>query len=224
MLGAPFVVRSRVAATPAAWRYVVGTAREEVVGRDGGSFFVQPGLLKTKLGDGARHPYLRALTGDGGAPASILDVTLGLAGDALHAAAGLGVAVDGVEGSAVMRCLLEEGLPRLARDVDKPWRAAARVRVVGDDAASFLRACRDGAYDVVALDPMMSRAKRAAPAFDAYRAFAVPGRATPALLADAARVAAKRVVLKLGKGAPRPAFPWTRVVPGAHVVYCVHER
>ena len=52
------------------------------------------------------------------------------------------------------------------------------------------------------------------------------GRASPTLLLEASRVARKRVVLKLGKGAPLPpgcplAFP--RCEQGTEVSYWVHD-
>jgi hypothetical protein len=68
---------------------------------------------------------------------------------------------------------------------------------------------------------MMSQAKKAAPSFELLRRFAHGERASRALLLEASRVARRRVVLKLGKGAPLPAdapFAFTSIL-GAHVVY-----
>jgi hypothetical protein len=73
---------------------------------------------------------------------------------------------------------------------------------------------------------MMSLRRRSAPSFALLRDFAVVDRATPRLLAEARRVARRRVVLKLGKGAPLPvnrSIEFPRLVPGAHVVYQVHD-
>jgi hypothetical protein len=77
------------------------------------------------------------------------------------------------------------------------------------------------------LDPMMSKPKKASPGFLVLRDFAVPDRATPDLLLQARRVARRRVVLKLGKGAPLPSdtpYAFPRVERGAHVVYYVAEH
>jgi hypothetical protein len=218
--------------------YVVGRAHEELRGPSGATCFVQEGLLSTKLADsGPRHPLLRALAGggrtDGGRPdrpdrpdeagcASLVDCTLGLANDALHAAVALGARVLGNEGSPVIHALLEEGLPRLART----WPEAARIGLAFGPALDLLRALPDASHDVVMLDPMMSRPRRSAPSFALLRDVAVGDRATPELLAEAQRVARKRVVLKLGKGAPRPpgAEAFTRNEPGAHVRYWVADR
>ena len=97
--------------------YVVGRAHDSVLLPEAHPTFVQPGLLVIKVGEGRRHPLIRAVCGDGDDPASILDLTTGLAGDALHVAAILeGVTVHACEGSMVIHALLEEGLPRLTRD------------------------------------------------------------------------------------------------------------
>ncbi len=224
MLGASFVSRRAIRMGEAEAVYIVGRAKDEVVTKTGDAFFVQPGLFKMKVQEGARHPFLRALTADGAPVLTILDATLGFANDALHAAAGTGARVTGVEQGPVMQCLLEEGLPRLARGAGPLASAAARIELVRGEAGDVLRGLPAGAVDVVSLDPMMSRPKLGHPGMEPYRAFAITARATDDLLREALRVARCRVVLKLGKGAPRPpALPWTRVVPGAHVVYLVCE-
>lgn len=213
------------AQTGASHVYVVGRAHEEVRNAAGASCFVQEGMLSTKLADpvqgGARHPFLRALAGEDGCE-TVVDCTLGLANDALHVAVGLGARITGIEGSPVIHALLEEGLPRLARS----WPEAAHISLRFGPAVDVLRALPSGSHDVVMLDPMMSRPKKSAPSFALLRDFAVMERATPELLAEAARVARKRVVLKLGKGAPLPEgspLSFARHEPGAHVVYFVED-
>ena len=206
--------------------YVVGASREELVSADG-SCHVQPGLLPAKLSQGERHPFVRALRGDGDdVPAVIVDATLGLANDALHAAAATGARVVGVEKNPVLHALLEEGLARMARSSESWAEAAARIELVHGDAAEVLESLPPGSVDVVVLDPMMSRPRRAAPSFQLLRAFAHSAPAEPRLLAAAARAAGRRVILKLGKGAPLPPdrpFSFPHVALGAHVIYYVHE-
>jgi hypothetical protein len=198
--------------------YVVGREHEQVRTRDG-ACFVQEGLLATKLHEGVRHPFMRAL----GPATSVVDCTLGLANDALHAAIVLGCEVLGVEGSPIIHALLEEGLPRLA----KSYPPAQRIRLHHGDAVSVLRGLADQSHDVVVLDPMMSRPKKSAPSFAVLRDFAVPERASAELLREAGRVARARVVLKLGKGAPLPVdspLAFRHHEQGAHVTYWVHTR
>lgn len=205
-------------ATGATHLYVVGRAREEVRAREG-SCFVQEGLLATKLHEGAHHPFVRAL----GPCTSVVDCTLGLANDALHAATVLRCSVLGVEGSPVIHALLQEGLPRISRSHP----GGLRIDLIHGDALEVLRGLADRSRDVVFLDPMMSRPGRSAPSFEVLRAFAVPEPASAELLREAARVARSRVVLKLGKGACIPVdspldFPHHE--PGTHVTYWVHTR
>ncbi|MBC8132148.1 MAG: class I SAM-dependent methyltransferase [Deltaproteobacteria bacterium] len=219
---APFVERrafdALFAATGATHLYVVGREHEEVRARDG-ACFVQEGLLATKLHEGSLHPFVRAL----GPCTSLVDCTLGLANDALHAAVTLRCSVLGVEGSLVIHALLEEGLPRL-------WASHApgqQIDLVHGDAVDVLRGLKDQSRDVVFLDPMMGRPGKSAPSFAVLRAFAIPERASAELLREAGRVARARVVLKLGKGAPVPAdapLAFTHHEQGAHVTYWVHTR
>ncbi len=214
--------------------YVVSVEHEGIRLPRGAVTFVQPGMIKTKVGEGRRHPLIRAVAGDfddderEGAPVeSVLDGTLGLAGDALHVATVLDVDVHGSEGSTVMHALLEEGLPRLAND---PLTAAARRITLPEqatDTLTLLRALPDDSVDVVMLDPMMRRPLKSAPTFDLVRFYAVSTPATPALLLEARRVARRRVVLKLARGIALPAdhpFAFGRTTFGVHVSYRVHRK
>jgi hypothetical protein len=75
------------------------------------------------------------------------------------------------------------------------------------------------------LDPMMSKPKKSAPGFSVLRDFAVADRADGEVLHEAARVARRRVLLNLGKGAPLPPDApnaFERAEIGAHVMYYVH--
>lgn len=203
-------------ATGATHLYVVGRDHEEVRG-GAGACFVQEGLLATKLHEGVRHPLVRAL----GACTSMIDCTVGLANDALHAAIILGCQVLGVEGSPIIHALLEEGLPRLAAS----YPAAKQIDLIHGEAVEVLRGLADRSRDVVFLDPMMERPGNSAPSFATLRDFAVPAPASRELLREAARVARHRVVLKLGKGAPLPTdapFVFARQEHGSHVTYWVH--
>jgi len=196
--------------------YVVGRAHEEVRAPEG-ACFVQEGLLATKLDEGSRHPFMRAL----GPCASIVDCTLGLANDALHAAVFLRCSVLGVEGSPVIHALLEEGLPRLGAS----YAGGRQIQLHHGDAIDVLRGLGDRSHDVVFLDPMMSRPRKSAPSFAVLRAFAVNESPSAELLRQAARVARARVVVKLGKGDPLPVdspLAFSRQERGVHVTYWVH--
>ena len=115
--GAPFVPRrgslgDLFAGSHVERVYVVSAEREVLHARDGTSIGVDEGMLKTRLHAGRQHPLIRAV-----APSPvtcILDATLGLAADALHLAAALGVPVTGTEINPVVFSLLEAGLARAA--------------------------------------------------------------------------------------------------------------
>ena len=229
-LGAPLVPRlsmeAMVAQTGCDLFYMVGREREELRRIDGARCFVQPGLVPSKLVEGTRHPFIRALRGDDDVIASVFDCTLGLANDALHAAVALNAHIHGAEASPVLAALLEEGLVRMANE-GRAWSGgAARIRMSRGGAVDVLGTLEAGSVDVVMLDPMMKIPRKAAPPFQLLRAFAFSALASGALLTEAARVARRRVVLKLDGGAPLPLdAPWppTRSLVGAHVTYHVYE-
>lgn len=214
--------------------YVVGVEHEGLRLSTGAVTFVQPGLLKTKLGEGIRHPLIRAVNGryddgdsDSGVVGSVFDATLGLAGDALHVASVLDVDVIGCEGSPVVHALLEEGLPRLAKEALTAKAARVTLPATAVDSLTMLRGMADDSVDVVMLDPMMRRPLKAAPTFDLVRFFAIATPASAALLLEARRVARRRVVLKLARGIALPAdhpFAFGQTTFGVHVSYRVHRK
>ena len=213
--------------------YVCKKDRDEVRRRDGQRLFVHPGLYAQKRGRGVRYPLVDAALGTESSAdpvRSVLDCTLGLAGDALVLAGALEAAVTGLEYSPVLFSLLEEGLARLARPHPQKgamaWQdAAARVRPVASDALTFLAAQAGARFDVVYLDPMMTRPLGQNPMFEVLRAFAHPAPVSQTLLVEAARVARRRVVLKLPHDtlAPPDALRWDRTVTGSAVDYFVHN-
>ncbi|MCA9517022.1 MAG: class I SAM-dependent methyltransferase [Myxococcales bacterium] len=208
--------------------YIVGRERDELRGGDE-ILWVHPGLFYLKREAGATHPLLRALAPEGEPPPrAIVDATLGLAGDAIHVASALGARVIGCEASPVLASLLEEGLPRLAKG-GRGWsEGAARVELRAGDALATLSGLEEGAVDAVYLDPMFEAPLAAQAGFDLLRAYAVHAPVDAALLAEAWRVAARRVVLKLpGMAAPPEGAPgpgWTRRVRGQAVDYAILER
>lgn len=208
--------------------YIVRRTLEQLRHKDGRSAHVQPGMMPTKLQQGEAHPFIRAVRGQTReAVDTIFDATLGLANDAVHLAAVTGARVRGVEASPVLFALLEEGLPRIANGNDSWADAAARVNAEWGDSEAILAATADDSFDVVVIDPMMSRPRRNAPSFDLVRDFAKMDRASARLLLQARRVARRRVVFKLGKGAPLPAdhsIAFPDHLLGAHVAYWIHEK
>lgn len=204
--------------------YVVGHRREEVVTAHG-TCFVQPGLFRMKVQQGDAHPLIRAISSSRSADLHILDCTLGLANDALHLSAVLGASVWGLEKSPLIECLLREGLPRMQQE-GRAWSdAATRVRLVGDDAKAYLAMAPTSSFDVVYFDPMMRHPKRATPSLNALRDAGL-GCSEPLgedVLAEAARVARARVVVKQARGSPAPPFRIDHTYAGTDLTYYCHE-
>ena len=210
--------------------YVVGRGHDSLLLPEAHPTFVQPGLLVIKVGEGRRHPLIRAVCGndtDDDLPESVLDLTTGLAGDALHVAEILtGTRVSACEGSVVLHALLEEGLPRLARD--KTWgQAAARITLIPRalDHLEHLRSLATGSVDVVMLDPMMRRPLKSQPSFQGLRRFAVAEPPSTEVIDEARRVARRRVVYKHARDQRAPidleALGFGVGERGAHITYRV---
>lgn len=223
--GAPLVPRaSREVAARAHFVYVVSRDAEKIVGAR--ILWVHPGTAQVCLSRGRLDPLLQAVAPGRDPITSVVDATLGLARDALHLAAVLRCPVLGIEASAPLACLAEGGLRRLT--TDPAWSAAAAlVTVRHGRSEEVLASLPPGSADVVLLDPMFSEPRRAAPGFDMMRPFALPGGPSEQLLAAAARVARRRVVLKVSYGAALPpgasALRWTGRVHGKAFEYLVCE-
>ena len=227
--GAPFVPRrgslgDLFAGSHVERVYVVSAEREVLHARDGTSIGVDEGMLKTRLHAGRQHPLIRAV-----APSPvtcILDATLGLAADALHLAAALGVPVTGTEINPVVFSLLEAGLARMRRGPEPAAAAAHHITPHLTDARTQLVREGPDSVDVVYLAPMFSDPKRAAPGYAVFRSVAHGASLDEATLEAARTAARQRVVLKLARGeVPPPCWPSDadRTVRGKAVTYRVWE-
>jgi 16S rRNA (guanine1516-N2)-methyltransferase len=200
--GLPFWVRARGAGS-SSLEAALGTVAEAllVFGREGltlwdreGRLRFHPGmahlrLLRLEAGEDdtlVRTAELR--TGD-----RVLDATLGLGQDALVAARAVGPAgrVVGVEKSLALYAVVSEGLRGF-----EPGPRACAVEAVHAHARDYLGSLPDRSFDVVFFDPMFERPRKAQPAFEVLRRFAEHAPLTPALLAEARRVARRWVVVK----------------------------
>ncbi|MBL4686973.1 MAG: class I SAM-dependent methyltransferase [Nannocystaceae bacterium] len=193
--------------------------REELRTKDA-ALFVHPGMLALKRATGREHPFIRALEWNGRCT-TVLDATLGMAGDALHAAAELEVQIRGIEGSAAVHSLLEEGLPRMAAVADVPGLAASRIRAEHGTALEVLGSLPNASTDVVLIDPMFDTPRPSAPGFELIRRVAYEADDPAALLAQACRVASSHVVFKYPKRATYP--PCDACVDGKAVRYLIYR-
>ncbi|MCP4499211.1 MAG: class I SAM-dependent methyltransferase [Deltaproteobacteria bacterium] len=210
------------------WAYIVSRRRDEVVPREGIGFHIHPGLFFAKAAAGEKGPLVQALAGDDGLDAinEIVDCTLGLAQDALVTSHVFNAQVLGIEGSPIVQCLLEEGLARLQKEVDRPWAdAASRIRLVKGKAPDILATLPENSADVVSLDPMMVIPGSAQPGFSFFRNFAVHDQPFDDWLLEAARVARRRVVWKISsvRKTPVSALKWHRRIESKACGYLVHD-
>lgn len=197
--------------------YVVGPGRVELRDLERRRIAVHAGTYPLVAKFGREHPLVRAVAPlDEPPPARVIDATLGLAKDAIHLAGILGCEVVGLERVRLLVCLAEDGLARLAGE-GAAWSAgAARVRVEEADAREWFGRQPAASAEVVYLDPMFPRPAAAHQGWPVLRAIAWPEPLDAGLLAEARRVASRRVVLKVPAGAdpreyaPLPAL-WTRV-------------
>ncbi len=128
---------------------------------------------------------------------SVLDCTLGLAGDALVLAHAIGETghVLGLEGSPLLAEFAQKGLPSLLPPAAAP---AQRIEVRAIDHRAFLATAAPRSFDVVYFDPMFRHARDAAHGFDVLRALADPRPLDLPTLEAAKRVARRAVVVKDG--------------------------
>lgn len=204
-LGVPVVARANRSLQAIANAY--GTDGVLVVSRrrtslfvSGREFFFHPGMaiLRIKaLVAGKTDQMVKAMDlrpGD-----RVLDCTLGLGSDAIVAAHVVGDegAVVGLEMVRPVAVLVRQGMEALQRS-DDHWLAAAagRVRVVEADHRTYLPQLPDKSFDVVYFDPMFRRGVAASSDMLPLRVLADRSPVDRETVAEAARVASKRVVVK----------------------------
>lgn len=231
--GAPYVPRRRDSVSKlrrmhgAAAAYVIVDGREEIRGEGKGLLYMNPGMFALKM-DTENHPLIRALAPAAGAPVdTVFDGTLGLASDALHIAAATGARVIGAEFAPAIACLVRQGLTRLASDRRKWAAGAARIEVRTGAALDVLRAMPTDGVPAVYFDPMFERAQNGSMGFEILRGFARHAPLCSATLAEAERVASRRIVVKLGMAqkAPDIAPPsgWNARINGSKCDYVLSE-
>ena len=153
-----------------------------------------------RLFEGGQDLFLSAVSlaqGD-----KLLDCTIGLGADALMAAAAVGEAgqVLGLEASPIIALLTGWGFAHETSGYDTrktPFSVLAqRISVLHREALVFLETQPSGSWDVVYIDPMFRAANLRSSNMNALRALACHTPFSAALLMEAQRVCAKRVVLK----------------------------
>lgn len=225
----------------------VVVSRERVVlSYAGREFFFHPGLAKLRIREimaGKTDQMVQAM--DLRAGDRVLDCTLGLAADALVAGCvvGDGGRVIGLEAVPVVAMLVRCGLEqhRFAHGAQAGGRAAQhsrwvhgsivsagrRVEVQVADHREYLSASESDSFDVVYFDPMFRVPRYASSAMEPLRLLAEKAALDPGTVAEAVRVARRRVVLKERRDSPEfKRLGFQQVAGGRHspVAYGVIEK
>lgn len=138
----------------------------------------------------------------------VLDCTLGFGADAIVAAFAVGESgrVVGLESERVLAVLARHGLQDWAEDIAKEdldvAAAFRRIEVICADHLDFLRRQAPRSFDVVYFDPMFREPARGAAGLAPIRVFGRPDPLRAEVLAEALRVARRRVVLKERRKSP----------------------
>jgi 16S rRNA G966 N2-methylase RsmD len=179
---------------------VVGKERLELYKRgESEPFFFHPNsaMFRIKrLMRGEHDPFADAAQLSKGK--SVLDCTLGLAGDAIVASYLTGDAglVTGVEGQKYVAYLVKEGLRSWEPGIPEMKNAMERIEVVNAPALQYLKSLPDAAYDCVYFDPMFDENIRESVGIRGLAQFAIYDDFDDELIEEALRVAKSRVVLK----------------------------
>ncbi|MDR3349468.1 MAG: class I SAM-dependent methyltransferase [Acidaminococcales bacterium] len=188
---------------------LVATAKGPELYSAGGRLFFHPGMSVRRIGNlcaGAGDRMVRAMGLKRGM--SVLDCTLGLAADACVAswAVGREGLVVGVEAVKPVAFVIREGLSNYRADNEELTAAMRRIRVVFSDALAYLKKAADNSFDIVYFDPMFERILEKSHNMEPLRPVAHALKLDGALLAEAQRVAAGKVVIKTIE--PGKHFPW----------------
>ncbi|UOQ47697.1 class I SAM-dependent methyltransferase [Gracilibacillus caseinilyticus] len=129
---------------------------------------------------------------------SYLDCTLGLASDAIIASIAVGPSgvVTGVEGSFPLYLLVKEGLQHYQSANAAINTAMKQIEVKHAMHLQFLQHTETNAYDVIYFDPMFEERIDTSDGIKGLRSRSITEAITEHTIAEAKRVARKRVVLK----------------------------
>ena len=129
---------------------------------------------------------------------TVLDCTLGMASDSIVASYVVGESgkVTGLEGNEYMAYIMENGLKTWSSsvsEIDEAMQNSSKA----NGAFFILAQCEDNSYDVVYFDPMFEETVIESDGIKGLKHFALYHDITDETIAEAKRVARKRVVLKM---------------------------
>lgn len=129
---------------------------------------------------------------------SVLDCTLGLAGDSLVFASVVGEKgyVVGIEVNKYIAYLTKNGLETYRNDNCEAEVYMKNIQVVNESYEDYLFRQSDNSFDIVYFDPMFKKPNKKSTSINSFRAFADHKGLTREILMEALRVCRKRVVVK----------------------------
>lgn len=204
-LGIPYVPRAGSVASLGARGVLVVERGRLVVATSAGPLYFHPGMAKPRIRAmerGERDVMVEAMQlrpGD-----AVLDGTLGLGADAIVASFVVGPTgrVVGVEGVPVLAEVVRVGLQEYDPGHPGMREAMRRIEVVVADHADYLKQLPDASFDVVYFDPFFREPVQESVHMRPWRELGVGRPLTPSVVAEACRVARRRVVIKERSGSP----------------------
>ena len=132
----------------------------------------------------------------------VLDCTLGTGADAIIESFAVGAtgSVTALEANPIIAAVIGDGLAHATGDNYEMHAAMRRISVHAADALDYLRAQVDGSYDAVYFDPMFRRPVHESEGMNALRVLADARALTAEVIAEARRVARRRVIMKERQG------------------------
>jgi ubiquinone/menaquinone biosynthesis C-methylase UbiE len=203
--GAPYKDRNGVSVEALKQKYqddivVVGKDRIFLSPLDGDAkLFFHPNLAMIRakrIIKGEEEPFIQATKLKEGM--TVLDCTLGLASDGIIASMAVGANgyVTGIEGNQLLYFLAKEGLASFSSGIKDFDEAMRRIEVISGDHYAYLLQAETDSIDVVYFDPMFHSAVDTSNGINSIRGQAVTTDITTDVIAEAKRVARRRVVLK----------------------------
>ena len=158
----------------------------------------------------------------------VLDGTLGTGADAIVESFAVGErgTVTALEVNPLIAAVIADGLAHATGDNYEMHAAMRRISVHHADALSFLRGAKAHSVDVVYFDPMFRRPLHESAGMNALRTLADMRALTEETVAEACRVARRRVVMKERQGSAEfERLGFTRITGGKYsrIAYGVME-
>lgn len=223
--GFPFYPRERLSLDKLVRRYgadavIIWQDQGPVLHRGGERFFFHPSMAKVRLGayrkQGMVDPLVKACCLE--PDFSFLDCTMGLGADVIVASYFLPCGrVIGLESAPGIAQVVKWGMKTYQADIDWLQKAIERVQVINCNHLTYLKSLPDDEFDVVYFDPMFRRPVLESAAISPMRALANHEPLSIEVIAEACRVARRRVVVKERHGSKEfERLGIDRIVGGHH--------